>query len=68
MESETVAERSRQTRLNGVLDGFLFHEFFAMIAVLGVANEHVLERKELKWCDVPPFVNTIATTIQGAKK
>lgn len=42
--------------------------FFAMIIILGLANEQVLERNELKWCDIPSFVNTIATTIQGAKK
>lgn len=41
--------------------------FFAMIFVLGLANKHVLERNELKWCDVPSFVNKTASTIQGAK-
>jgi hypothetical protein len=38
-----------ETRLKGVLEGFLFDNFFfAMIFILGLANEHVFERNELK--------------------
>jgi len=50
------------------LGGFLFDEFFAVFTILGVANEDVLERNELKWCNIAQFINIIATTVQVAKK
>jgi hypothetical protein len=44
------------------LDGFLFDEFFAVIAAVGLATEHIYERSELKGCDIL-FVNTTAPSI-----
>jgi len=71
VESGTEIERSRQKEILNWTESWTdscLTNFFAMIFVLGLANEHVLERNELKWCDVPSFVNKTASTIQGAKK